>query len=514
MQRLVILFSSLLSFAILYWSLAASTVEQRHPASLPTVPNCHSLSSQGFNIDRFLEEIQRRQLSSVEDVICLIPSVHRNNYVLVHSSDSAQSSRPTHPRAIIFSAPERNGRHTMDFAISFNGHPDDTNFQNVEIMRANRTPRSGRPHFEFIDIHCQGGDACRISPPNPQECRMCHQINASSPRPIWDAKGFFPQVYGRSAFGGSIAQEGEQAENFLNFQSIAEDHPRYGLLGGVERHHLINGTLPTLIRANSVFSEGLSSVNNLRIAELIIATENYQSYKYAILASLLNCENIPDFVPQSLWLHHTNLRSVETEFRDPNDYGNILIGYERLNAITNRQPIPPDMSQRSPEPARDSMPQFIIDQPRQIQPFLHDLHAKRGGWGDAVDSIASTRWLIEGRGIPMVEWAMDVPNAGRFSAYRFMNNRSSEWGPETQTHDTWAIAAELTRRDNQLSSVFIQGSSISLNHLERQLLSGREPRMRHDYCQTLKRYSLRALENLTSNSHQQDIERPSSRSRH
>lgn len=67
--------------------------------------------------------------SSAEDLICCLPKTLRDNYVVAHSSLSAQSSHYHNPRVILFDLAK-----SIFISVS-GGDPDFPQSSNIEIMQ-------------------------------------------------------------------------------------------------------------------------------------------------------------------------------------------------------------------------------------------------------------------------------------------------------------------------------------------------------------------------------------------
>jgi hypothetical protein len=417
----------------------------------------------------------------------------------VHSSRSAQGSRPEAPRAILYKSKERNGTHELEYAISFNGNAEDTNFNNIEVVKANRRAKGSEQHFEYIDIEFDenGVKAPHVSDSNPQQCMMCHGVETNRARAIWDAKGFTPTVYGSSTFGGTIGDE-KYIDQFKAFMENAPTNSRYKFLEDLDRIKIEGKRILNQETANSIFAEALGTINNRRISQLIEETPDYDHYKYAILGSLLFCPNITTFVPEKLHGDHRSLETVDPAFRNLENEQNILAGYkkyadqfETANSFSTMEAINSNIETMG-EPNMDS----------QLLPYLHDMEAKAVQWVTTAGMpIVNLRWLIEGRGSNMEEWAMDVPLAGNFGFYRLINARYVKDAPVgVQNLDNFRIAQFLIESDSHLRLAFANsGVGGGIGNVMKMFHNGNEktpffvPDRMKKLCDALKNKSLQAL---------------------
>lgn len=332
-------------------------------------------------------------ITSVQDVLCRLPEDMISNYSLIGNSVSAQTSSLPFPRVIVY---KKNASAKIDYLLSFNGNPEDTNFENIELLKINE--KSPDDRFQYIDVNFDSvstGQRVEISSPNPSQCMQCHSIHTYRPRPIWDAECFFPTSYNRTKLTAddSIPRKVNQLGAY---KKLFKTNSRYQQLVPLKDSE--NEALARIVEANNEIYHGLARVNIQRVVDLIRESEGFAHFKFAIQGALLGCDNIQSFIPK-VWIDDMSKTKVNlTTFKSDSDLTNYLGDTE------------------------------IKSDP--ISWSCTHLNIK---------SIANLRWLIEGRGISMQEWAMDTPKNGDLGFYRFAG---LGFGLET-------IASGLAKQDRE-----------------------------------------------------------------
>lgn len=119
---------------------------------------------------------------SIEDIVCCMPQKFRDDYLVAHSSISAQASHYKSPR-VIFGNIEDDG---ITFSIATNADPSLPQANNIEILvrQGARNEQLALYDLEITDGHK------KMSESNPSLCISCHghqQFKISGPRPIFDS---------------------------------------------------------------------------------------------------------------------------------------------------------------------------------------------------------------------------------------------------------------------------------------------------------------------------------------
>lgn len=391
-----------------------------------------------FTITSYLAFLRnRKDIDSVEKALCALPKSVRSNYVLMKNSTSAQHSRPTHPRAIMFDPNNgKDGDQPIKYVLSFNGHPGDRQYNSIEIAEVRPNSKDG---LAFIDVEFSKGKGSHASQPNPEACMQCHRDGESRlPRFLWHAKGFTPSAYGQTSFGGIQVEDPNEVRQFQEFAAEAKSHPRYKQLMGLDefaKDGAEKKKLEKLVEKNNIFASRLGYRNRNRVAQLIMETKDYPRYKYAILGALMSCEPIEDFIPEKIKAEHNDRQFIDADLRRH------LEG--KIDLLSTRDKIAAKLNSLSASSIE--VLEKTLKSPSPERVFLADMQMKQAQWGqDAGEPIARLRWLIEGRGISMENWSMDVgANPGH---YRFLNAPGIGSSPS----EYWFLGQELLREDASL----------------------------------------------------------------
>lgn len=115
---------------------------------------------------------------SIQDIICCMPQKFRNDYLIAHSSISAQSSHYMSPR-VIFGNLETDG---IMFSIATGSDSNLPQSNSIEIV----TRQNGK--LSFYDLEIKDSKK-HLSGPNPETCVTCHgdvHDKSVEMRPIFD----------------------------------------------------------------------------------------------------------------------------------------------------------------------------------------------------------------------------------------------------------------------------------------------------------------------------------------
>jgi hypothetical protein len=167
-------------------------------------------------------------ITSVEQLVEVLPQAYRTNYTLVHASRSLQGASVEYPRVIAFG--ENAGT-----LLAFNGHPSQSRYDSVEVTEFK--PADGSYEYREI-VFPEGAPGGRVaySEKNPALCLSCHGIK---PRPIWDSYFFWPGVYGSvddltydidHGGAGVLEPETPERQAYLSFLQNQKTQGRYAKL--------------------------------------------------------------------------------------------------------------------------------------------------------------------------------------------------------------------------------------------------------------------------------------------
>lgn len=438
---------------LIIWS-----VSLNYPSAHAQTQGCKDIQAipGEFNIDKFLSRIQSDpNLKSVESALCVIPESIRSNYLLVHSSQSAQNSSPQNPRVVLFDKGSQN--QPVKYAITFNGDPAHLGYQNLEIISFDiNAPAQKQIKFREIQFNPSTGKS-HISKENPDKCMSCHKSNSTIARPFWDAVSFFPTVYGQSGIKGTKSNRPDEAKDLKDFIQRSKDHPRYQKLIGLEKHLKYSCTSEqisskkcfesseSLVAANDAFAARLAIINRRRIGVLIKETPDYKAYRFAILATLVDCPQITKMVPESLHSSHLYRKALSTELQSgkPN-----RASLDKLQKITNQIFNCKDC--RTELPSNIERFETLSPTTQFITELILDTEVRTAQWANLPSrQIGILRWIFEGRQVDMSSWNMDL----FFSQghYRFIN------GPNGRLSlDLPLLGMEMIESDPELKKTLSQ----------------------------------------------------------
>lgn len=115
--------------------------------------------------------IANRDLNTIDDLIKALPKEYKENFTLVHSSQSLQGASYQNPRAVVF-GPD------ASLVMTFNGDPSQKGYNNLEILHWDKT--SKQLELREVTFDKDGVSKPIYSEANPQKCMQCH---SASPKP-------------------------------------------------------------------------------------------------------------------------------------------------------------------------------------------------------------------------------------------------------------------------------------------------------------------------------------------
>jgi hypothetical protein len=245
--------------------------------------------------------ITANNVTSIDQLIPLLPFEYRRNYTFIYDSQSLQKDdvTPDFPRALVYGEDAK-------FVLTFTKSPSDGSKNKgpdaLETMEWDEKSAS----FKFREIIFDGKKNPLIPEPetNPQKCLACH---GQDPRPIWEPYNFWPGVYGSlSRLGCDVihpdSKEAKMYESFLKTGRISsryKDLPTkdsgegfkklyHGSSACPEEKH-INVSSGFSKSPNSKLNHELNKLNAKRIERMIKDSPKYPMLKYAVNAIARNC---------------------------------------------------------------------------------------------------------------------------------------------------------------------------------------------------------------------------------
>lgn len=182
--------------------------------------------------DRILKIIEKKEISTIDELLPDLPAELRENYSLVYGTrNTAQHASELTPRVILFS--DDGG-----FQLAFTGDESVQGGNRLEMIT-----QQSDGSYSFSQVVLEKGKAPSLEL-NPAFCKSCH---GKVPRPIWDAYPFWPGVYGSDhdklkPAGNSLYKGEEDAEKFLReSREIASLNEFKRLKAGRDRYRHLRG---------------------------------------------------------------------------------------------------------------------------------------------------------------------------------------------------------------------------------------------------------------------------------
>lgn len=247
-----------------------------------------------FGLTDLKNLIDEKNVTTIEELLPLLPEALRSNYTLVKESQSRiQGASLQDPRAVLFG-------NTARLVLTFNGNPSQPGYQSLEAMEFDL--QKGK--FELREINFSENAKPQWSEPNPKKCTVCH---GSNPRPIWDSYRTWPSAYGED-------DDKEKRSTMQAFRKYATHHPRYrNLKQDPENqcfpYHCDNTARSFYLMPNLRFTY-LSVLNNsVAISRQVQRSSNYNRFKYSLvrekmcikkMATVLNFTLLSFSIPTSV----------------------------------------------------------------------------------------------------------------------------------------------------------------------------------------------------------------------
>ncbi len=264
--------------------------------------------------ENFVQVLKTSSATSIDDFLVdwksTDPLIFRY-YLLAYRSRSLQGATPEFPRAIVFYP-------TGEFAASFNGHPKQKGYQQIELYRFNYQ----KNNFEFYELSFRENEKPTLSEPNPQKCLDCHQSlgrETPDPRPNWEPYFFWPGFYG-SVSGVFKTKLSKLTDNeadkihvdkdalllkeipyeqkwYSQFMGIIRpNHPRYKVLEPYNKDQAlvdakIYGSHSAADLKTLMYTQRAAQLNFRRVARLMQEDEEVFEYLKEAIVALLNCSS-------------------------------------------------------------------------------------------------------------------------------------------------------------------------------------------------------------------------------
>lgn len=239
------------------------------------------VTASALSFEEVRKLVQAQDLRSVEQVLDRMAPADFTYYALIFESQSLQGAALKAPRVVLYSPDYRT-------LMAFNGGqymPGSDQLEFIEFKPAER-------RFEFREIAFSPptGARARVSEANPSLCLGCHR--GEDPRPNWHSYPYWPGTFGSS---DRLPADATEVDGFKSFADSARTHPRYRHLVRPEARLADRGA-----EINTYFTRALSQMNFERIVRRMKENPFFGAYRYAALASVLNCGDVTAMLPQRL----------------------------------------------------------------------------------------------------------------------------------------------------------------------------------------------------------------------
>jgi hypothetical protein len=218
-------------------------------------------SEPSFTYEDVAGLIQQRNLTSLEQLLPLLPESLRSSFTLMYDSRSLQAADARNPRAILFGK-------DASLVLAFNGDGAQRGFDDLEVIQYRPASRS----FEMRRIQFpsprNGFDKVQFSAANPPLCLGCH---GRDPRPNWERYPVWPGAYGSE---DDELTPGEEA-SYRAFRKQQPAHPRYrelharGPQDDPELNPYRRSLLDRMFRPNLKLTKLVARLNAFRLARLL-----------------------------------------------------------------------------------------------------------------------------------------------------------------------------------------------------------------------------------------------------
>lgn len=397
-------------------------------ASANDCPADQSLKAKSMSPENFRQWLKRNSesLKTVEDVICCLPQNYLKNYLISYSGRSGQTGAPESPRVFLFDGQQK----TSTTVLTFNGGDAYLNEpHNIEMGYI-----KDQKKFEIYDIEFYKRFA-QMSEKNPVRCLRCHaDMNSGEARPFFHMNGSANFVAGVTTC--SPEEDEVQAKAQAMALHAVIENPRFrcldrGLaqaaLSNEEKNHKWNGGTyaDNLKKLQGIFSHYQKN----RLAQLVHASDNYNSYRFA----LVGAEICPEFKP-SEWLppevlsQHHIFSTLNTQIAGVENEDQLKGAVEKLNrdqegrarGLRRISKSDFDLKRGSFRPAFQSWlcpsandfakatEMTIPSDPyeRALAKFQIDSKMRIFPKNEHTDTTALMRYLLDGRGIDTSAWTL------------------------------------------------------------------------------------------------------------
>jgi hypothetical protein len=248
-------------------------------------------SGKSFNFQSLMA-LTTPQMTSMEQLIPLLPENYKKYFSLMFQSGSVQNASPLHPRVISYGsygglATDPDQAALDQLYLAFQTDPNGQYANTLEVIEW--VPKSKNFDFYQIDFPITAASVTK----NPQSCTVCH---GTPLRPNWSS---YPRWDG--SFGNNNALSGkfndpeatrEQAQTLITQLKTASSK--------LKAFDFDAYFTQEIEYPNAYLSDKISSELKQRDVVQLRAWSDYSKLKYALAGAFLECKNFEQFFSPSL----------------------------------------------------------------------------------------------------------------------------------------------------------------------------------------------------------------------
>lgn len=398
-------------------------------------------------------------LSDPGDLLCCLPEVYRQKYIILHSSDAGQNGSPESPRILL--SPDLSNRFSLTSSKDVNQKVQDTMIftinggasylnqkEAVEIFNYNRKTDS----IDYFDLEKTHSGKFALSEKNPKSCMVCHgergQVPKSGPRPLFDNFDHWPRVVG----GAKRCNPDEDRLQLLKQKKALEairDNPRFSCLDKtkitkalkmIESKGAFNpnghSSLSEINFEVFEFDRFLDRVNDKRVFKIVSQSPDYQAYKFLIFGDILCGSNeiaahLNEWMPSTIQANHSDVSFASSEnssIRTLEDLRNRLSQLRgqskelqqsqkaeaQKRSKVDQTAISPGTNfyscgeGRTPRFAEEGLRSALEINNPVLRAYTIDRWMNTPPNTESGTISAISRYIFEGRGINISDWSMDL----------------------------------------------------------------------------------------------------------
>ncbi len=166
-----------------------------------------------YSVLELQELVNKNAVTSVEELLPLLPDDLRRNFTLQHTSSGLQEASYEFPRIFLFGI-------AGDFILTFNGHPSQAGFDKLEILEFDTQEKK----FHLYEAGFSGVGRMEVTK-DPAKCLACHGNARGEIHPIFKDYSLWPGFFGSNH--DSPQRNPQELAALKEFNLGRAEHPRY-----------------------------------------------------------------------------------------------------------------------------------------------------------------------------------------------------------------------------------------------------------------------------------------------